>query len=223
MEKNIEKWQQIYAQGLAGSFMQYPNETLVTLFFQNRTRFAPGSICLDYGFGSGANSEFLIKHVGELCGIEIAQSSVDIVSNRLKLYSNFKPECFTTQPDWSALQDKFDIVVAWQVLCYNDRQSLQGAISLLRDSLRPGGVLIATLTSQEDVKAKFAKQVAPSTFVIDERIPHQAGCQIYAVASEGEFLTFFSDFKVVDSGRYLRSSSVTGQALAEYFVVATKA
>ena len=38
MDKNLENWQQIYAQGLAGSYMRYPNENLVSLFFQNRSR-----------------------------------------------------------------------------------------------------------------------------------------------------------------------------------------
>lgn len=34
MNKNINNWDDIYTNKLAGSFLRYPNENLVTLFFR---------------------------------------------------------------------------------------------------------------------------------------------------------------------------------------------
>jgi len=33
---NAEKWEAIYSHQMAGSLLQYPNDTLVSLFFQNQ-------------------------------------------------------------------------------------------------------------------------------------------------------------------------------------------
>ena len=59
MDKNIENWDQIYTQNKAGSFLNYPNENLVTLFFHNKKLINQNGACLDFGFGSANNSEFL--------------------------------------------------------------------------------------------------------------------------------------------------------------------
>jgi len=222
MDKNFENWQQIYAQGLAGSYMRYPNENLVSLFFQNRSRINLTGCCLDYGFGSASNSEFLIQHMAALHGVEIAQSSVDIARQRLAAYKNFDPALFTVRQDLTGLEEKFDLVVAWQVLCYNDLQSMKDSVRKLHDSLKPGGILITTLTTQRDVKAKFAVKVAPNTFIIDERIPHQQGCQVFAVEDKDEFLSFFAAFEVLDAGYYERSTFQSNNTLSEHYLVARK-
>jgi SAM-dependent methyltransferase len=222
MDKNLENWQQIYAQGLAGSYMRYPNENLVSLFFQNKSRINLAGTCLDYGFGSASNSEFLIQQMATLHGVEIAQSSVDIARQRLAPHKNFDPSLFVVRQDLSGWEESFDLVVAWQVLCYNDLQGMKGSVRELHASLKPGGVLITTLTTQRDVKAKFAAKVAPNTFVIDDRIPHQQGCQVFAVDDKNEFLSFFEQFEVLDAGHYERSSFLAENTLSEHYLVAQK-
>ncbi len=90
MDKNITNWEEIYSNNKAGSFLNYPNENLVTLFFQNRQYINQDGKCLDFGFGSSNNSEFLIQHMQELYGVEISQSSVNIAKKRLAKFDNFQ-------------------------------------------------------------------------------------------------------------------------------------
>ncbi len=222
MDKNLENWQQIYDEGLAGSYMSYPNENLVSLFFQNKSKINLSGCCLDYGFGSANNSEFLIQQMTALHGVEIAQRCVDIAHQRLASYENFNRVNFTLHQNITWWEEKFDLVVAWQVLCYNNSETIKDAVRKLHDSLKPSGILITTLTTQRDVKAKFSEKVAHNTFVIDERIPHQKGCQVFAVENMDEFLSFFTAFEVLDSGYYERSSFQSENTLSEYYLVARK-
>ena len=129
---------------------------------------------------------------------------------------------FVVRQDLSGWEGKFDLVVAWQVLCYNDLQGMKDSVRKLYASLKPGGILITTLTTQRDVKAKFAAKVAPNTFVIDDRIPHQKGCQVFAVNGKNKFLSFFDQFEVLDTGYYERLSFLAENTLSEHYLVAQK-
>jgi len=222
MDKNIKNWKKIYSRGLAGGLLRYPNENLVALFTKYKSLINLEGCCLDYGFGSANNSEFLVQYMASLHGVEIASSCLDIARDRLAAYKKFDPSLFVVRQDLSGYENKFDLVVAWQVLCYNDMQGLKDRVRMLQASLKPGGILITTLTIQSDIKAKFASQVAPNTFVIDERIPHQEGCQIFAVKDKNEFLSIFEAFEVLDAGWFGRGSFCEERTLSEYYLVARK-
>ncbi len=219
---NAEKWDAIYSHQMAGSFLQHPNDTLVSLFFQNQESINVGGTCLDYGFGSANNSEFLLRYFSVLYGVEIARSSIDIARRRLNDYCNFNPALFTARRDLEGFEGLFDLVVAWQVLCYNDAPSLNVAIRSLHASLKPGGIIITSLTTHRDVKTKFARRVAPNTFAIDERIPQQHGCRIFALDHTDEFVALFDAFEVLDVGCYERRSCRCENTLSEHYLVARK-
>lgn len=222
MNRNAESWEAIYSHNLAGSFLHYPNDTLVSLFFQNKERMNTSGACLDYGFGSANNAEFLLRQFAILHGVEIAQSSVDIAHRRLSHHANFDPSLFTVRHGLAGLEETFDLVVAWQVLCYNDGPSLETALQSLHASLKRGGVFITSLTTHRDVKTKFAQRIAPNTFVIDERIPQQHGCQIFALEDTEGFLALFDAFEVLDVGLYERRSYRSENTLSEHYLVARK-
>ncbi len=222
-DKNIRNWEEIYRDKKAGSFLNYPNEILVTLFFQNRSQINQAGKCLDYGFGSGNNAEFLIQHMEELYGMEISASSVAITRERLSHYPRFNPQNFKLS---DAQQDVdaacFDLIVAWQVLYYNDHDSIQAAIAKLCHYLKPGGILICSLSTHRDVKVVHATAVATNTYIVDERIPHQQGCKIFSPANEQQFLELFPAVEMIDVGYFERKSFKAENTLSEYYLVAKK-
>ena len=222
MDKNFANWDDIYRNSRAGSFLSYPNENLVTLFFQNKKSINLNGTCLDYGFGSANNAEFLIQHMQELYGIEISESSVNIAKKRLAKFGNFNPENFLVSGSEPNLTGHFDLIVAWQMLYYNDKQGLRSSIEKLYEWLKPEAVLLCTLITPRDVKVKNAKQVDSNTFVIDGRIPTQEGCMVFSPSNEQEFLALFNRFEVVDCGYYERSSSLFENTASEYYLVAKK-
>jgi ubiquinone/menaquinone biosynthesis C-methylase UbiE len=222
MDKNIANWDDIYSNSKAGSFLSYPNENLVTLFFQNKKSLNLNGKCLDYGFGSANNAEFLIQHMGELYGIEIAESSVNIAEKRLAKFGNFNLGNFLVSGSEPNLTRHFDLIVAWQMLYYNDKQGLHSSIAKLYEWLKPEGMLFCTLITPRDVKVKNAKQVESNTYVIDGRIPTQEGCRVFSPNNEQEFLALFNRFEVVDCGYYERASSLFENTASEYYLVAKK-
>lgn len=222
MDKNIANWDDIYTNNKAGSFLSYPSENLVTVFFQNRKGINLKGKCLDYGFGSANNTEFLIQHIHDLYGIEISESSVTIAKTRLARFENFNPANFLVKGSEQNWVDYFDLIVAWQMLCYNDKQGLLASIARLYEWLKPGGMLLCTLTTPRDVKVKSAKQVDMDTYVIDERIPTQEGCKVYSPRNEQEFLELFDRFEVIDCGYFERASSLSESTASEYYLAAQK-
>jgi len=222
MDKNIANWDDIYRNNKAGSFLSYPNENLVTLFFQNRKSINLNGRCLDYGFGSANNAEFLIQNMRELYGIEISESSVTIAKKRLAKFGNFNPDNFSVSGNEQDLTGYFDLIVAWQMLYYNDRAGLILSISKLYEWLKPDGVFMCTLITPRDVKVKNAKQIDVDTYVIDERIPTQKDCKVFSPKNEQEFLTLFDRFEVIDCGYYERASFLSENTASEYYLVAKK-
>jgi len=222
MNKNVANWDNIYSNNKPGSYLNYPNENLVTLFFHNRNVINLKGKCLDYGFGSANNSEFLIQHMSELYGIEISESSVNIAKKRLARFGNFHPDNFVVSGQEQNFAGFFDLIVAWQMLYYNDKAGLSSSITKLYECLRPGGILLCTLITARDVKIKHAELVNEDTYVIDGRIPHQEGCNICSPKSEQDFLNLFKRFEVIDYGYYERASFLFENTASEYYLVARK-
>ncbi len=223
MTKNSENWEAIYGQKKAGNFLMYPSEHLVSLFFQNKSAINLTGRALDFGFGSGNNSEFLIQQMNELYGIEIAESSLPTAKNRLSRYDNFNPAYFKAgnkKNDFDA--NFFDLIVAWQMLYYNDEPGLIASIARLHHYLKPSGILICTLITHNDVKVKHAKRIAEDNFEIDSRIPHQEGCRVFSPKNKAGFLALFHEFEEIDVGYYERTSFLTENTTSEYYLVARK-
>ncbi|PRC91479.1 class I SAM-dependent methyltransferase [Solimicrobium silvestre] len=222
-DKNAENWEAIYRQKKAGNYLIYPSEHLVSLFFQNKAAITLSGKCLDFGFGSANNSEFLIQQMQELYGIEIAESSLISAKNRLAKYTNFNPENFkliAKEHDFN--HNFFDLIVAWQMLYYNDMANLELTIAKLADYLKPGGILICTLITNNDVKVRHANRVAADTYEIDHRIPHQEGCKVFSPKNKDDFLALFQAFNVIDVGYYERTSFLAENSTSEYYLIAKK-
>ncbi len=221
--KNIENWETIYQQKKAGNYLTYPSEHLVSLFFQHKVEINLQGNCLDFGFGSANNSEFLIQHMQHLYGIEIAESSLLNARKRLANYPNFNPDNFKItngKLDFSELF--FDLIVAWQMLYYNDKKSLIATIAKLHRYLKPDGILICTLITHNDIKVKYAKCIAPDTYEIDDRISHQEGCHVFSPKNKEDFLALFEAFDDIDVGYYERTSFLKENATSEYYLIARK-
>ncbi len=222
MDNNIKNWDDIYSANKAGCFMNYPNDNFVTLFFQNKKHINTSGKCLDYGFGSANNSEFLLQHMGELFGIEISKSCLEIANKRLSKFTNYHPDNFFIDGDNKCFNGCFDLVVAWQMLYYNDKAGLNSSIDKLFNYLKVNGILICTLITPKDVKVKHSTMVDKDTYLIDKRIPHQEGCMVFSPKTDKDFIKLFARFEIVDHGYYERASFLFENTTSEYYLVAKK-
>jgi len=204
VEDNTTNWERIYGEGKPGSFLEYPNENLVRLFHRIRPQLAHDIRCLDYGFGSGNNSEFLITKVSELYGIEVSEASLRITSERLSRHDRFNPGLFllANHIDHARLSGMFDLLVAWQVLYYNTEEQLLKAIHLLADYMADGGVIIATLATPRDISARCSVPLGGNEYKISAAIPDQEGCVVTIPESERSLHSYFDCFEMIDSGYF---------------------
>jgi SAM-dependent methyltransferase len=222
MSNTEARWEEIYKLGKPGAFLHYPSEHLVTLFHQHKHRInTPGKV-LDYGFGSGNNSEFLMQYMAEFYGVEVSEASINNLAKRFSNQPKFHSENIFHTRNRGNINNEFDLIVAWQVLYYNDYKGLEDALSWIHDSLRSGGIFIATMITNRDVKAKYSLELTGGLRVIDERIPHQKGCTVICLASIDEFLKTFRGFDILDFGHYERHSEITKITASEYYAVMVK-
>jgi len=222
MSTSQHRWEEIYKLGKPGAFLNYPSEHLVTLFHQNKHRINTRGNVLDYGFGSGNNSEFLIQAMDDFYGLEISEASINNLSKRFSDHPKFRRENIFHSRDKEKIKQRFDLIVAWQVLYYNDFQDLEASLDWIYDSLLDGGIFIATMITDRDVKHQCSQRLTTGLRVIDERIPHQEGCTIISFAEPDEFLKHFSRFGVLDFGYYERHSQSTKITASEYYAVMIK-
>ena len=219
---NIQQWDDIYKHKGPGSFLKYPNEILATQFFRHKTQINLNGKCLDYGFGSGNNAEFLIQYVKELYGIEISQSAIDNLETRLKHFDNYKKENFSL--NFNSSFSEFDLIVAWQVLYYNTKSSFETTLDILYSLLKKDGIFIVSMSTHNDIKITCSKKIDENTFQIGNTFPHREGCIIYSPSSEQEFLHHFVKYnlEILDYGYFENMSVKTNQKLSEYYMVAKK-
>ena len=222
MSRSEDRWEEIYKLGKPGAFLHYPSEHLVTLFHQNKHRINTLGKVLDYGFGSGNNSEFLMQSMGQFYGIEISEASIHNLAKRFSNEPKFHPENIYHTRDRVKLACQFDLIVAWQVLYYNDYKGLEDTLSWIHDSLHTGGIFIATMITNRDVKSKYSRALTNGLRVIDERIPHQEGCVVINLLNQEEFVGLFRNWDIIDIGYYEHHSSTTAITASENYIIVAK-
>jgi SAM-dependent methyltransferase len=145
---NINVWDKLYQQGQSNLF--YPDSIFVMI--SNRmldiTKHSTG---LDYGFGTGANLIYLLNRGFDVSGVEISQSAVEITNQKINasgLESTLK--LIEKNGEIPFENEKFDFVIAWGVLSYNNWQDLELAISEIDRVLKPGGLFLGTMHAPDD-------------------------------------------------------------------------
>lgn len=214
-------WSVIYERKLPGSVLSYPCSSLISIFNQNKGKFDTNT-CFDNGFGSGNNTEYLLKEFDTVYGNEVCQENINIINRRLGGYQNYNASRFFIGGDFSGFKNFFDVVVSWGVLGYDNEKGVELAIEKLTGCLKTNGVIFATIPSPGDLKTIFAKRISPNEYEIDSRIPHQEGCKVYSPDSIERFLALFRSFDIIDHGGFNRESYSKCINFSELYIVASK-
>jgi len=206
MKENRDAWEELYSQG--DSYLKYPNEALIVTYHRIKQMLPKNIVCLDYGFGSGNNSEFIIDKVSEFYGLEISPQAKEIATMRLNHFENFKKDnlVLSNNEFISEFENKFDLIVAWHVLSYNDDTNLHKVSDYLYRYLKKGGVLITTLATHRDISFKHSKHIADNTYTIGSEIANQEGCLVVIPDTQKKFESYFSQFETIDVGHEERIS-----------------
>ncbi|HIP14482.1 MAG TPA: class I SAM-dependent methyltransferase [Sulfurimonas autotrophica] len=222
MKENRDAWEELYAQG--DSYLKYPNEALIVTYHRIKHLLPKEVVCLDYGFGSGNNSEFIIDKVTDFYGLEISPEAKDITAVRLDRFEHFKKEnlVLSNNEFIPEFEGKFDLLVAWHVLSYNDDDNLHKVSEYLYKYLKKGGLLITTLATPRDVSHKHSQRQDKNTYMINRGIANQEGCLVVIPSDEKEFESYFSQFQTIDIGHEERMSYINEDFHSHYYGVFQK-
>jgi SAM-dependent methyltransferase len=206
MKQNKESWDNIYEDG--ASYMQYPNEALVVSYHRIKNKLPKDVVCLDYGFGSGNNSEFIIDRVKEFYGLEISDSAKEITSKRLNSHKTFDSKnLYVTENKYiKEFENKFDLIVAWHVISYNTDKSVQEVLDYFYKYLKKGGILITSLATPRDISKKHSIEISNNTFKINDNIIGQEDCIVIIPKDKEDFEKYFKNFETIDIGHEERIS-----------------
>ena len=137
-----------YEKGNSETYKNYPSLELVRLeqiFFKNKL----GHI-LEYGFGSGCNTEHLLKKGYRVTGIDVSKNAIKFSKQRLKKYKK-KVKLLSILKNSKKLpfkNDSFDYIVAISVLSLlGSKKKIQYLLSELSRVLKPDGKIILDINS----------------------------------------------------------------------------
>jgi len=192
---NIGIWEQIYSQ--ADTSITYPDEVFVRVVHRLLSPKKHRTI-LDYGYGSGSNMVHLLSKGYELSGVEVSDSAKLNLDARLK---NHRLEA-----DLRAIADgkipfedgKFDVVIAWLVLYYNDWNCFHKAMEEINRVLKPGGVFLGTMCAVGDYSHSHSTSLGNGVY--RSTVPGQEGATLL-ILEEKDLQKCFPDRKLT-TGHY---------------------
>lgn len=194
-EKNIEIWENLYSSGLSN--LKYPNEMFVRIFNNYKAQRNIETV-LDFGFGTGANLIHMLESGCEVSGVEVSESAIHIVENKLseKGLSADLNKMHNSNIPYKA--SSFDLVVAWQVLVYNDLSSFKSTMLEITRVLKPGGLFIGTMTAIGDQTHESSTKIGEYLYKSNVQTQDGATC---IIVDKGDLVKFFPN-KQLSVGEY---------------------
>lgn len=194
--KNIYVWKKIYAEGK--NDLRYPSDVLVRM---GSRLFNPKNDkkILDFGFGTGANLIHFARQGYSLFGVEISGHAIQKTEERLSVESLSAD--LTLMPANGKLpyaDSFFDIVISWQVLYYNDWDSLSKTVTELERVLKPGGLVLVTMLAPGDISHQQADSIGNCFY--RTRVEGQEGCMLL-IPERKDLSTCFPERKL-DIGEF---------------------
>ncbi|REE84506.1 methyltransferase family protein [Paenibacillus taihuensis] len=178
-ETNIDIWESIYKTNQ--NILGYPDDVLIRVGHHTLKNGECRAV-LDYGFGTGSNLIHFIDRGFEVSGVEVSESAIRYLQARLVERGSEADLRSVKEGKLPFENQRFDAVVAWQVLYYNTWQTLSDAIREIERVLRPGGIFIGTMAAPGDFSHINSVPKGDSTY--ESIVPNQLGATILIVEKE---------------------------------------
>ncbi|MGB5694891.1 MAG: class I SAM-dependent methyltransferase [Polyangiales bacterium] len=106
---------------------------------------------LDFGCGGGFLIPALSRVADEVYGVDFSPKSVELTNERSTHIENFKGAYAPHEAVEMGLE--FDGILAVEVIEHLPDQQLESTVSLIKQLLEPGGVIVFTTPNEEDLAA----------------------------------------------------------------------
>jgi len=154
--------------------MHYPNDVLVRLAARLVGDRRDLRI-LDYGFGTGANLVHFAKQGHQVSGVEVSGHALSRTRERLHAGALSGDLHLLRVGDSLPFDDAcFDLVYAWQVIYYNDREGWSTTVRELERVTRPEGRIVVATAAPGDVSEREGEPLGNYMYL--SRVAGQQGC-----------------------------------------------
>ncbi len=191
---NIATWDGMYASGR--SLLAWPDEQVVAALARRRASIRRG---LDLACGAGRHALLMARMGIDALGIDSSPAAIAHATRRAwdeGLAARVRFEQGLAQ-DLALPDAHFDAAICWGLLHYLGAADRAGVLGSLQRLVRPGGVLIATLRSERDSRAR--EGVAESDgarrvgyFDVETRSPRETRMFFWSEAEARELLAGWS-------------------------------
>jgi SAM-dependent methyltransferase len=183
---NARVWQKLYSEGK--NDLRYPNDVLVRMGARLFDASQHKKI-LDFGFGTGANLIHFASRGFQMSGVEISEHAIAITRERL-CAANLTAELHLVRPGepLSFPSGTFDLVYAWQVICYSDRPGWRFIVKELERVTRAEGLIIVATVAPGDIFHLMSEPLGNGMYRL--LIPGQEGCMV-TIPKKDELADYF--------------------------------
>jgi len=113
----------------------------------------------------------------------------------------------------------FDVVIAWNVLYYNDESSISKILSEIHRVMKHGAFFIATLITPKDCKVSNSKHISGCTFEFISLESNQKGSIIVSAETKEDVKDLFNNFKDIEIGY---SELAINERVSSYWIIVCK-
>ena len=151
---------------------------------------------LDLCFGTGRHTIFLAENGFDVYGIDISATGKAITEKKIAKRNLTNIHLIIADMHDLPYNDNFfDAVIAVNALEHNNQAGLSKSIAELWRVLKPGGLIIASLLSRNDLRYQQGREIEPHSF-IDMNDPTEADV-VHHFTDESEARKFFSAFEII--------------------------
>lgn len=203
MTQVAEKWGSFYG---AGAGNVYPDENLVRLIKGEYADIPGSGRVLDVGFGIGGNLVFLAQAGFEAHGLEVSEESVKAAEELSAQMAVDLHLGLLTSTDLPYPDCHFDMIVSWcAIYYYGQRQLIVDAVQEFHRALRPGGVLLMSVTHPNSFMVRrLSDDLGEGTRRIDRDSHHdnRLGMEIFYDPTSSGWRRILAGFQEVEEGYF---------------------
>jgi len=159
-----------------------------------------GKRLLYIGFGEGQNLVYLAKEGFACYGTEVSKRRLEATKKKLKKESLHADLRLVSGSVLPFDNEFFDIVIAWQSLYYNNRETLTESLDEIFRILKPGGQFLSSMVNPKQ-KSLCDKKIAPSVYHPSKK-SGQSDCVVFCFKNERQIQSMYKKFKKIQIGFY---------------------
>ncbi|NJM31373.1 MAG: methyltransferase domain-containing protein [Rhizobiales bacterium] len=197
---NADIWNALYE---SGNYLHYPSEVFVQLYFRSIGKGAKSGDFLDYGCGSGNNSEFLARQGWLVTGADISVRALQVQKQRLDALgmSNAQIGIDGLAPIAGQL-GHYGNIICWDCLCYNRLPKAKEDALALVAALEPGGHLFINMPTPRHEFATTGLELEDGSVQNRRSGTRQEGAIMAIPRDVDDLISWFPGLDAVQKGHF---------------------